>query len=305
MKVALFAFAVAGVILTAFVQPASALHGGYSGTGASCSACHAIHDATGGSGQSLFVLAGQSDSSKSTTTARLTMPADFANSTTEDLCEYCHVYQGNNGVQVYGQGLHDGDNADTMAQHGIGFTGPIPHGSASRETLNGDGNGGLGCVDCHDALPHAAQASTAVVMASPSSPSVNLYAKDADITSFCSRCHTDDHVTVLGGTSHILTGSQPGPFNMRTTNYGVQTVAWLGTTTCLSCHGAVEFHNLVSATGALGTAARIGVAFTNYGGSVDSSGGYYVSRVGDDICATCHTDTGSFDAYTSGVGMTY
>jgi hypothetical protein len=193
-----------------------------------------------------------------------------------------------------------------MAQHSIGFTGPIPDGSASSDIVDGDGRGGLGCVDCHNALPHMGDAYTAVEMATPTSVSRNLYAKDADITAFCSRCHTDNHVTVVGGVSHIVTGSLRGPFTMRTTNYGVQTVAWRGTSNCLSCHGAAEFHNLVSAAAEIGSSAATGMAFTNYGRGTDPGvRKYAANKISDEMCAGCHTDTGSFVGYALGVGKTY
>lgn len=300
---ALWVVAVAGVALAVNVPSAFALHADVSSMGVSCVVCHDLHAATGGGDSALFIVV-DSASDPVLGSAR-TLSADVVNASTEDLCEYCHVYQGHNAPQVYGQGLHDGDNANTMAQHAIGFAGAIPDGTRSTQVLDGDGRGGLGCVDCHNALPHGGDGYTAVKMRTPSAESQNLYAKDADVTAFCTRCHTDNNVVVLGGSSHLLTGSRPAPFTMRTTVNGVRTVAWRGTVTCLSCHSAAEFHNLVSYSGAPGSRAATGLAFTNFGGGTNGSGAYSTSKVADGLCATCHTDAGTFAVSGCGVGTTY
>jgi nitrate/TMAO reductase-like tetraheme cytochrome c subunit len=320
-------------MVMAFASSAFALHGAYNSTGASCAECHSVHDATGGTTQNLFIqAAGPYASAGATNTGGpgLTPAAGYTNSNTEHLCEYCHVYGGHVVPQVYGQGTDGGANA--MAAHKIGAT-DIPNSSAVAGFLKGDGSGGLGCIDCHNALPHAAKSGktwtnskSTLQLADPDGKLQNMYtqADGIDLTpyggqpanAFCARCHDKNMELNLGGTTHVLTTNT----TMNTANYGSQTVAFGTSETCVKCHNVREFHAIqpVAGTvrqGAAGTAytatttgtapfntsnESTGTAFTNFG----PGKGYpnvVSAEVADGVCLQCHMKS---DA-SAGVGVSF
>lgn len=318
MKKALFVLAFAALMVVAFAPSAFALHGSFAAYGLSCAECHVVHNSSGGN---LFVQANQAAINASTpvgvgvadpTKSLQWTGGTYVNNSTEALCEYCHVYGGHAIQQVYGAGLTASSN--TMGIHEIGAT-TIPDSGSGAWALKGDGAGKLGCVDCHNALPHAGKAFTAVKIDSPTKAAQSIYAQDANVNAFCSRCHNSNMAVSLGGTSHILTSAAAGTLIMSTTGFGNQQVAWTNTATCLSCHGAKEFHNLAaqpgtqpgvlingaSSAGPPASGYATGTAFTNYGGGGGyGATNYSIDEVADGMCLSCHqSGTGS------GVGLTY
>ncbi len=334
MKRALVVALFAAVMLMAFTSSAFALHGAYNSTGASCAECHSVHDATGGASQNLFFKAptgsAWSGSAGATQTGgpgitwNSAANGDYVNSNTEALCEYCHVYGGHAIAQVYGSGV--AGNANSMSTHAIGAS-TIPN-SSNPTNLKGAGTDALGCVDCHNALPHAAgsgktwTSSTANLRyAGPDGKTVNLYSQDTTgtnltvMTSFCGRCHDKNMSFTLGGTTHVLTTDT----TMTTTNYGTTQVAFGTTEACTKCHAVNEFHDLQAVAGSSlqspgttytatvgGTAPfqttneSTGTAFTNFG----PGKGYpnvVASDVADGICLSCHMKS---DA-SAGVGVSF
>ncbi len=302
MKKSLVVMALAAMMVAAFASPAFALHGAYNSTGASCAECHSVHDAVGGNGvdtnaagQALFVkLTGASVDwntatkpweswsafNGNTTTNNSGIPNagnshNVENTNTENLCEYCHVYGGHVIQQVYGQGTA-GNPTSSMAVHAIGAS-TIPNGSGAYWTLRGNGAGALGCIDCHNALPHAAKSGktyaggskSRLVLPTFNSPAgTSIYTQDLAtdasaggsgqvVNAFCGRCHDQNMTMSLGGTSHVLTTNT----TMHTTNYGasnatagqgqaaVQVVWNSDTATCVKCHGSTEFHDVQAQAG--------------------------------------------------------
>ncbi len=262
MKKALLVLALATAMMMAIVPSAFALHGAYNSTGASCRECHAVHDAEapGTNGYLFFKAAGPYGAAVSSTGVTSTggpglIPAaGFTNANTENLCEYCHVYGGHVIDQVYGAGLTEGVNS--MAAHQIGAA-TIPN---STKTL---GAGGLECINCHDALPHAAASgktwtngSSTLTMVDPAGATKSMYTKvtgvdltpygGSPVNQFCARCHDKNMTLTLGGTTHVLTSAT----TMDTSNFGTGvTVAWNGSETCIKCHAVNEFHNLTQQAG--------------------------------------------------------
>jgi hypothetical protein len=332
MKRAFVVALLAAAMLMAFTSSAFALHGAYNSTGASCAECHSVHDATGGASQNLFMKAptGTAWSAQAGATQvggpglAYTGTSDYVNANTEALCEYCHVYGGHVINQVYGAGLQG--NSSTMSSHAIGAS-TAPN-SSGAFALKGDGAGHLGCVDCHNALPHAAgsgktwtSSNSNLRMAGPDGKVVNLYSQDTTgsnltvVNSFCGRCHDQNMSFTTGGTTHVLTTST----TMNTTNYGSQTVAFNTSEACTKCHAVNEFHDLQAQAGApiqtpggtytattTGTAPfnttneATGTAFTNYG----PGKGYPASvsnEVADGICLSCHMKSDS----SAGVGVSF
>ena len=263
MKKTLFVLSLAVVMMVALVPSAFALHGAYNSTGASCRECHQVHDAEVGTGTNtaLFIKAtGPYQTNTGTGGTGIAPASGYTNSNTEALCEYCHVYGGHVIDQVYGAGVQG--NASTMAAHKIGET-VIPN-SSGAYTLVGNGTaGGLGCTDCHNALPHAAKSgktwtngNSTLMLPDPAGVSKSMYTQvtGADLTpyggsatnQFCARCHDENMSLNLGGTTHILTSAT----TMNTTNYGSGvTVAWNGSETCVKCHAVNEFHSLQQVAG--------------------------------------------------------
>lgn len=330
LAVALFAV----VMLMAFTSSAFALHGAYNSTGASCGECHSVHDATGGAGQNLFFKAptGSAWSAQAGATQvggpgqtwNSAANGDYVNANTEALCEYCHVYGGHGIAQVYGAGVTG--NATSMATHVIGAT-AIPN-SSGAYALKGDGAGQLGCVDCHNALPHAANSgktwtssNSNLRYAGPDGKVVNLYSQDTTgsnltvMTSFCGRCHDQNMSFTTGGTTHVLTYNT----TMNTTNYGSQTVAFNTTEACTKCHAVTEFHDLQATAGSV--YQKPGMAYTAvtggtapFGTSTESTGAAFTAfgygkgypsgvanEVADGICLSCHMKS---DA-SAGVGVSF
>jgi hypothetical protein len=336
MKRILVVACFAAVMLMAFSSSAFALHGAYNSTGASCAECHSVHDATGGASQNLFIQAvGPYQQNTGTGGTGIAPASGFTNSNTEHLCEYCHVYGGHVIAQVYGAGLQGG--ATTMAAHKIGAT-DIPNSSAAAGFLKGNGtDGGLGCVDCHNALPHAAKSgktwasnNSTVRMADPAGATQNMYTQDLNVAAygnqpvnaFCARCHDKNMELNLGGTTHVLTSNT----TMNTTNYGSNVqVAWGTSETCVKCHNVKEFHSIqaiptaaMDSVGATYTGTAIagtkpfqtsteatGSAFTAFGPGIDRNN-KVTAEIADGICLSCHMDpTAGVNPNAGGVGVSF
>ena len=330
-------------MVMAFVPSAFALHGAYNSTGASCAECHKVHDAETAAAGNLFIKATGPYAINGTGTGGpgLTPAAGFTNSNTEALCEYCHVYGGHAIDQVYGSGLQG--NASTMAAHKIGET-VVPN-STGAYTLVGNGTGGgLGCTDCHDALPHAAQSgktwtngTSTLTMADPAGATKSMYTKvtgvnltpygGSPVNQFCARCHDKNMTLTAGGTTHVLTTAT----TMNTTNYGTGVVvAWNTSETCIKCHAVKEFHSLqavvgqvIPTTGAIGSSTALvgsaaggsapfqtysteatGTAFTVWGPGLGYGGGAN-KKVASEVADGLCIGCHMQTGGTAGVGVTF
>lgn len=278
MKKALLILAFAAIMVVAVVPAAFALHGGYTTTGLSCAECHSVHDA---SGNQLFI---SGTSSVSTTFgAALTLGSS---STAQNLCEYCHVYGTTHPVYQTG---YDKAAAGASSMHEIGAA-TLPDAS-SQAQLMADGNAGLGCLDCHNALPHAAGYDRTNGWKVGTH---RIYTQDTSINAFCGRCHdaNSDVARMAAGETHPLRAAT----TMSTTMYGDQQVAWSDANTCFDCHKAQNWHS----SGSVTATGSQDVAFTTYAAG-KAYGGAYPGEVADGECLSCHQDgTG-----TLGVSKTY
>lgn len=315
MKRALIVALFALVIVFAGSQSAFALHGGYSTTSISCGDCHSVHNGAGSQNPNgVYTLFPNGRSFENTQAAWLagngiTSGSDTkvlgAGSTTEDLCEYCHVYEYSTSTSryVYKTGTHvTNDNSATVtAIHAIGATDVPESSSLDGAVLMSDGVAGLNCVDCHNALPHAAGYNRT---SGPTLSGKKLYSRDASVMGMCVRCH--DVPAKTDGTQHMMTTQTAKSLNSG--SYGTQQIAWSADADCTACHanstnGVNEFHSIsngnavVNVSGVTTATASVGVKFTNW---------YLVNKYGnteisDGLCLSCHQN----GTATAGVSVTY
>lgn len=285
----LFVLAAAVVLLFAMgVQPAFALHSGFAATTTDCRSCHAVHNATG---SNLFIQGSKTGANNGITVTL------GASSQAIDMCMYCHVAGTTHGVYQYGinkTGVQASSLATVAAaMHEIGATTTPDASSAS----NGLVDGALSCLDCHNAMPHDAK-DLGVKYAGKA-----IYAQDASVNAFCSRCH--DLNTHTDGTTHPVGDTATAAATVNTTNYGTQQVAFSDATDCSKCHLATDLHfgvwgaNTATTTTVNGVVTAVsGKAFTTYGTGLNYKG-QAVNVLADAECLSCHQNG------TAGVGLTY
>lgn len=328
LLVSLFAL----VLVFAGAQSAFALHGGYSNTTISCGECHAVHNAVDSKTPDAGVRTLFKNGASLENTQAAWLAAGGAGtktltaaSTTEDLCEYCHMYSYSvsGSHYVYKNGT---DTSNFTAGHSIGAVSEVPEGSLSN--ISRDGLTGLGCVDCHDALPHAAKFNRVAgnkygghYYYSQDLGTTNGFGTSAqgNLAAMCARCHSD---AAIASANHGMAIGN-GAFTANATTYGSTRVAFSKAENCIDCHNnsSVEYHsinngkialnepagfngNSLTATSTISNTST-GTVFTNYyktyaRGNVEMS---------DVICLSCHTDgtvsNGAVTGATAGVGTTY
>jgi hypothetical protein len=288
MKKAIFVLAFAAILVVAVVPSAFALHSGYAATTTSCKSCHSVHQ---GSGNELFI-SGTKTKAIPGTSGSVTLSTS---SIEQDLCFYCHVFGTTHAT--YQNGLTKAASGFTsMHEIGSSVTTTPPDGVTSAQTTGRDGVPGLGCLDCHDALPHSAK-NSGLTITTADAKVHNVYTQDLTINDFCSRCHSNnaDATRIANGQTHPLVAAGTNDFN--TTMYGAQTIAWSDATSCTSCHKTASLHNSGTVNGSV---ISTDVAFTSYGTGVNYSG-TNVNTIGDGECLSCHQNS---DA-TAGVSITY
>lgn len=291
--------ALAVVLLGITASPAFALHSGYDATTGSCRSCHAVHNATGDHLYNSTLSAGAASGVYAGTKVTLNTA-----SVAQNLCEWCHVYGTSHTVYTDGKTRAEVPATKyTMGMHAIGAASQPDKGAASFD-INKNMTG-LDCIDCHNAMPHAAKATTGIA----------FYIQDADVNAMCVRCHEANNSAAHVGTTHPLTAASAG---IMTSNYDVQKIAWSDAVDCLACHtGGVHSRTAtINATGSVKTAdnstypgipaASTGYKFTNFNFAQARgyTGDYLISgshKVQDTQCLSCHTDgTGA-----AGVGTTF
>lgn len=227
MKRMIFVLSLAIVLLGFGASSAFALHQGYDATSGSCRSCHAVHNATGNHLYNSTPSAGaKAPSVYATVPGKVTLTSG---SVAQNLCEWCHVYGTSHAV--YQSGMTAAEAPATkfvLAMHEIGATTAPDKGAATFDISKNVA--GLDCIDCHNALPHAANWNE----------NVAFYVQDAGATkaevtnAMCVRCHEANDAPNHIGTTHPLVATPSTTFG--TSNYGPQQVAFVGSEDCLACH---------------------------------------------------------------------
>jgi Cytochrome c7 and related cytochrome c len=300
MKKILLLVVFAMVLLVFTASPAFALHSGYDATTGSCRSCHAVHNATGdhlynSTASAGGPVGGRYDGVKITLNS---------SSVAQDLCEWCHVYGSSH--PVYQDGMTRGEVVSTkatMGMHALGVTTQPDKGAATYDINKNIA--GLDCIDCHNAMPHAAKATAGIA----------FYIQDANVNAMCVRCHEANNAAAHVGVTHPLQVAGTG---ILTSNYGTQKIAWADAVDCLACHkGGVHSRTAtILPTGAVKTsdnstypgvdALTTGYKFTNFNFAQARgyTGAYLLSgthKVQDTQCLSCHQD----GTASAGVGVTF
>ncbi len=317
MKRMLIVLSLAVVLVVAGASSAYALHHGYDATSGNCRSCHAVHGATG---DHLYNSAASRGAAAGSVYAGQQITLD-AGSIAQDLCEWCHVY--GTTYAVYQSGMTSAETPAgkfAMGMHEMGAA-SIPDVGDSTFDLAKNATG-LDCIDCHNAMPHAANANAAVA----------FYVQDAGATqvevvnAMCTRCHEGNNSATHAGETHPLVTASAG---YETDNYGTQVIAFEDSADCLACHNTaagvhaayadVEVGGALKAGNPVNTilpANNTGWKFTS-GGVASARNVTYVTpqagaqfapdltastqKVTDGQCVACHVNADS----SAGVGITY
>lgn len=307
------------VLLGITASPAFALHSGYDATTGSCRSCHAVHNATG---DHLYNTTASRGAAAGSLYAGQKVTLNSA-SVAQNLCEWCHVYGTSHAVYQSGKTraeIQAGGTKFLMGMHALGATTQPDKGSA---TFDINANiAGLDCIDCHNAMPHAAKAT----------PGIEFYVQDADVNAMCVRCHEANDSATHAKTTHPLVADADINAAYKPSNYAAQAVAFAGTPDCLACHtGGVHSrvativpngaYKLLSDNATVDpanvttntiSANSTGYKFTNFsmawtrgwGAPVAGADGAVLTgslKVQDTQCLSCHRDATG----TNGVGLTY
>lgn len=323
MKKTLFVLVFALVLVMAVSGSAFALHSGYDATTGSCSSCHSVHAATG---NHLYKSTASAGGSGVYSGVKITLSSA---SVAQNLCEWCHVYGTSHPVYQDGKTVAEAPSTKfTMGMHEIGATN-TPDWGASTFVLS-QNVAGLDCIDCHNAMPHAAKTNL----------NVAFYVQDAGATeadvvnAMCVRCHEGNDDVAHATTTHPLVTDAEINTAFPTSNYGNVQVAFANSQDCLACHnyaggvhaayatkivnGAVKQSTLVNGSitasstlvDSIATAST-GYKFTNFGLAGARGYGFATAtattapiltgtlKVQDTECLSCH------QSGASGVNLTY
>lgn len=317
MKRMIFVLSLAIVLLGFGASSAFALHQGYDATSGSCRSCHAVHNATG---NHLYNSTASRGAAAGSVYAGIKVTLN-SSSVAQNLCEWCHVYGTTDAVYQDGKTAAEAPTTKfVLAMHEIGATTAPDKGAATFDISKNVA--GLDCIDCHNALPHAANWNK----------NVAFYVQDAGATSaevvnnMCVRCHEANDAPNHVGTTHPLVATPSTTFG--TSNYGPQQVAFTGSEDCLACHndsrGVHAAYGTIASTDATNSsnattktitaASNTGYMFTSGGIAGNRSwknanefGTAYApiltgtQKVTDLECRSCHVNA----AGDAGVGITY
>lgn len=304
------------VLLGLTASPAFALHSGYDATTGSCRSCHAVHNATGDHLYNTTASRGAAGGVYNGMKVTLS-----STSVAQNLCEWCHVY--GTSHPVYQSGKTRAEIPGTkfvMGMHALGATTQPDKGSATYD-INSN-IAGLDCIDCHNAMPHAAKAT----------PGIAFYVQDADVNAMCVRCHEANNSAAHAKTTHPLVATADINSAYKPSNYAAQAVAFSGTPDCLACHvgGVHSREATVVANGAYKllsdnatvdpanittntiAASSTGWKFTNFsmawtrgwGAPVAGADGAILTgslKVQDTQCLSCHQNADK----SAGVGISF
>ena len=318
-------------------------HKGYTDSSTLCAVCHSVHYAPVFDGQFTSTTTGAWAPSGTGgitnaddlvgTPAQLLLRSQAATA-----CNFCHVDTAIGGVVVYaGQAdifgytqnftssyahdFHEAGCNDCHSVHGsLTYDGPMASKILNQRPRNRD--------------PQR-EVVTALTSSNPAVPALfdtlaDVYA-GTDIaatgdrfvqqTAFCSSCHyvytnsSANAVKERGGTAgfakhHPMTGAPTtrtaaeGAAKGASNNSATLQWAWVGSATCRSCHAAGVDGTFV---GDKTVSAFSENSFPHYTKDKyrfldqDSTAEYAT----DQVCGSCHTDTGDFDTATVGVGISY
>lgn len=283
-------------------------HGFFSATSNKCRVCHAVHEAN-------------SDS------WRLLKATDKVSE-----CDVCHGTTGLTLKRPYGTKTYTIRGEHTLTSGAI----DIPDSTVTTSLANG-----LGCNNCHSV--HGAKTlatlnatttnwNTMILRYDPNSDTNILAKGSAGVvgdgtstpneikTGFCADCHNKnpnwnaaDTTPRANGTSHVQGPAADGSLEV---NSVTTTVAYVTADTgCRSCHSASDVGNLWG----IGDTSTSLNAFPHQTGSdkllADSiqNGGVAtavndanrVIPAMDEVCGTCHTNSGDFGTATGGVGIDF
>jgi len=218
------------------------IHGGYGAATTACKACHDVHGGQEGSdGTPLFRWA-----------------------SAQAGCNACHT----TGSALTTHVVYE--TAGTIvAEHSIGAS--AVYDATDNADLMRDTVANLGCLDCHDAGPHAAGEATTFFNGDADGGALIL-ASWGSVTGYCAGCHdlNDDALT-----SHPLDGTADG------------VRAFVASDDCTDCHDSTA-----------------GSGFPHDGANyafLGADGGTTADVYPDAVCIACHIN----GTATVGVGITY
>lgn len=125
----------------------------------------------------------------------------------------------------------------------------------------------LDCKDCHSGAPHGTNSNADMLVA-------------GTLDAVCTSCH---EANAAGSDSHVLDGS---PDNTR---------AWSASDNCRDCHSGTSTDSDIFPHRTNGL---------NFLRNTYTNGASTTTNL-DSVCGDCHTQNGSFTAYTTGVGKTF